>query len=65
MFEFAAGATYAMGQTAPQLATEKGHRSLGQFLANLQDKLGQDSFWNQKGMAVVCFGLIFGKAAIQ
>jgi hypothetical protein len=24
------------GQTAPQLATEKGHKSLGMFLANLQ-----------------------------
>ena len=24
------------GQTAPQLATEKGHKSLGAFLANLQ-----------------------------
>lgn len=52
------------GQTAPQLATEKGHKSLGMFLANLQDKLGKDSFWNTKGMAVVCLGIVLGLVAM-
>jgi palmitoyltransferase len=52
------------GQTAPQLASEKGHKSLGSFLANLQDRAGKESFWNTKGMAVVCLGLILGLVAM-
>ena len=53
------------GQTAPQLATEKGHKSLGMFLANLQDKLSKgERFWHAKGMAVVCLGIILGLVAM-
>ena len=48
------------GSTPAQLATEKGHKSLGFFLANLQARLGKRSFWDEKGMAVVCLSLILG-----
>ena len=48
------------GSTPAQLATEKGHKSLGFFLANLQARLGKRSFWDDKGMAVVCLSLILG-----
>ena len=50
----------AEGSTPAQLATEKGHKSLGFFLANLQARLGKRSFWEEKGMAVVCLSLILG-----
>ena len=48
------------GSTPAQLATEKGHKSLGFFLANLQARLGKRSFWDDKGMAAVCLSLILG-----
>ena len=48
------------GSTPAQLATEKGHKSLGFFLANLQARLGKRSFWDDKGMAVACLSLILG-----
>ena len=53
------------GQTAPQLATEKGHKSLGIFLAKLLDRLVRgERFWTSKGMAVACLGIIVGLVAM-
>ena len=50
------------GQTATQLAMEKGHKSLGGFLANLHDRAAnkRGRFWSDKGMAVFCAALILG-----
>jgi len=51
------------GSTATQLATEKGHKSLGGFLAAQQDKHrrgAKGKFWDAKGMAVACAALILG-----
>ena len=61
-------ATDSEGSTAAQLATDKGHKSLGGFLAHHQDRLrGETSskkspgaFFNDKGMAMACLALILG-----
>ena len=60
-------ATDSEGSTAAQLATDKGHKSLGGFLAHHQERLRDEArgkspgaFLNDKGMAVACLALILG-----
>lgn len=61
-------ATDSEGSTAAQLATDKGHKSLGGFLAHHQDRLRDETsskkspgaFFNDKGMAMACLALILG-----
>ena len=61
-------ATDSEGSTAAQLATDKGHKSLGGFLAHHQERLQGETrnrkspgaFLNDKGMAVACLALILG-----
>ena len=54
------------GSTAAQLATDKGHKSLGHFLATTMDRLHGDkkkstsSILADKSMAITCLGLILG-----
>jgi len=49
------------GNTPGALASEKGHRHLSQFLNSQQTTLlARDRFWNQKGMAIACVGVIVG-----